>query len=102
VEQEAQDSAQSALAEVKNAMEVRDRVRRLVSERKRCNPPEDGVAKRVLDVLNADETVDLQEVVLALMEEGEPASSALDSALEGLVYLFRHNCVQIGVGRRRR
>ena len=60
------------------------------------------MAKKVLEVLDSNQTVDLQEVVLALMEQGEPASSALDSALRGLVDLFRRNCVHIGVDRRKR
>ena len=61
-----------------------------------------GRGRTVLDVILVDQTVDLQEVVLALMAQGEPASSALESALEGLVDLFRRNCVQIEVCQRRR
>ncbi len=102
IEQSEQEKAEDAIKVVKQSMEVRDQVRRLVSDRKRPNPPEEGVAKKVLEVLDTDQTVDLQEVVLALMEQGEPASSALDSALRGLVDLFRRNCVQIGVDRRKR
>lgn len=102
MEQGEQEKAEDAIKAVKQSMEVRDQVRRLVSDRKRPNPPEEGVAKKVLEVLDTDQTVDLQEVVLALMDQGEPPSSALDSALRGLVDLFRRNCVQIGVDRRKR
>jgi hypothetical protein len=48
------------------------------------------------------QAVDLKDLVLQMMAQLDDPSQALEVSLDGLAELFRRNCIQINVGRRRR
>ena len=64
--------------------------------------PTSGRAQDMLGMLPEQQAIDLKEIVLQMIVEGTDPSQVLNTSLEGLADLFRRNCIQITVGRRRR
>ena len=64
--------------------------------------PTSGRARDMLGMLPEQQAIDLKEIVLQMIVEGTDPSQVLDTSLEGLADLFRRNCIQITVERRRR
>jgi len=77
-------------------------VRQKVDEISRPDAPQEGRARWLYAALPTVGQVDLKELVLKMMGEAQGPSSALETALDALAELFRQNCIQIRVERRRR
>ena len=82
-----------------------DTVRRTRQKVRESTTPQElsgGRVQEMYDMLPEQQAIDLKELVLQMMAKIADPSQALDVSLEGLAELFRLNCVQINVERRRR
>lgn len=87
---------------VEEAYETIRKSRKLVREHTRPQEPESGTTQDVYELLPEDQPVDLKELVLKVMVQEKDPSEALGVSLDSLAELFKKNCIQIKVERRRR
>ena len=94
---------QSGLAEtIDGAFETIRQARRKVHESTQTQPPEEGRAKEVFDLIPETDSVDLKDLVLQMMTSSGNSSQALETSLTSLIELFRRNCIQVMLQRRTR
>lgn len=86
---------------VDEALDAVRTARIMVRESTRSTAPAKGRAKAMYDLIAGSESMDLKEIVLRMMPGSESAAHVLDESLGSLVELFRSNCIQIRVERRR-
>lgn len=86
---------------VDEALDAVRATRILVKGATRTTVPGEGRAKAMYDLIAESGSMDLKEIVLRMMSSSESAGHVLDESLASLVDLFRSNCIQIRVERRR-
>jgi hypothetical protein len=99
-EQEQLQKPKDLIAALDNAHSAIRDVRQLVKERTKVAPPSEGRAKSIYDLIPEKERIDLKQVILQRLKADDP-SRVLDESLESIVDLFKRNCVQITIERRR-
>jgi len=102
IESEGNVSIQEVSDCVKAGNEAIREARKKLNEISVPSLPEDGLAKTLHDMLPDAGSKDLKELVLHMMSVTPDPSRALDISTRMLVELFRRNCVQVTVSRRRR
>jgi hypothetical protein len=65
-------------------------------------PPSGVQAQRFYELIPEANAVDFKELILQMMSETGDPTNALEVSLDSLVELFRANCVQVSVKRRKR
>ena len=99
-----ESSAEEQTGIVQTIDEALDAVRAtriLVRSATRTAVPAEGRAKAMYDLIAESGSTDLKEIVLRMMSGSESAGHVLDESLASLADLFRSNCIQIRVERRR-
>jgi hypothetical protein len=99
-EQERLQGHKELITALDNAHSAIRNVRQLLKEKTRVSPPSEGRAKATYDLIPEKDRIDLKQVILQRLEADDP-SHALDQSLESIVDLFKRNCVQITIERRR-
>jgi hypothetical protein len=102
VESEGDGQVQDVAEEIAAAFDTVRKTRQKVRESTTPQVPSGGRVQEMYDMLPEQQAIDLKELVLQMMAQIADPSQALDVSLEGLADLFRRNCVQINVERRRR
>jgi len=102
VEAEGDDQVQDVAGEIASAFDTVRQTRQRVRESTTPQEPSSGRVQEMYEMLPEQQGIDLKELVLQMMAQIADPSQALDVALEGLADLFRRNCVQVSVERRRR
>ena len=64
--------------------------------------PSSERVQRMYEMIPETQAVDLKDLVLHIMAQINDPSQALEVSLDGLAELFRRNCIQVNVERRRR
>jgi hypothetical protein len=96
------DGEANVLAEAYNAALDATRIaRQQVRNAAKATVPTSGRSKSMYDHISQAGSVDLKELILRMMASTDDPSRVLDESLACLVDLFRANCVQIKVERRR-
>lgn len=102
IENEDDNELQRVAQEISVAFEAVRAARKKVQEVTVATEPSTGRARRLHALLPDNRAIDLKELVLQMMAETADPSQGLEASLEGLAELFRRNCIQIRVERRRR
>ena len=97
-DKEVQHAAQEINAAFEAVRAARTKIRKVTAPKE----PSAGRAQNLYALLPDNRATDLKELVLQMMAETTDPSQALEASLEGLAELFRGNCIQIRVERRRR
>lgn len=100
-EEDAEDARAELAQVVEEALGAVRETRKLVREATRVTKPTEGRAKAMYELVAQADGMDLKEIILRMMEGGGSASHVLDESLASLIELFRSNCVQLRVSRRR-
>ncbi len=100
-EEASADERTGIVQAVDEALDVVRAARVLVKGATRTAPPAEGRAKAMYDLIVESGSLDLKAIVLRMMSGSESASHVLDESLASLADLFRSNCIQIRVERRR-
>jgi hypothetical protein len=99
------DSDQDAARLVEQAKEALGSVResrRKIRKVSRPSEPNEGRLRTMYERIPENREIDLKSLVLAMMDQVEDPSQALDVSLESMANLFRRNCIHVKVERRRR
>ena len=100
-EELAADEQTSVVQTVDEALETVRATRILVKAATRTAVPAEGRVKAMYELIAESRSMDLKEIILRMMSGTESAGHVLDESLASLVELFRANCIQIRVERRR-
>jgi len=92
---------QELIAALDNAHSAVRDVRKLVKEKTRATLPSNGRPKSMYDLIPEKDRIDLKQLILQTLSRAEDPSRVLDQSLESMVDLFKRNCVQITIERRR-
>jgi hypothetical protein len=100
-EQNAAEDTTAVAQTIDDALGAVRTARQLVKSAAKASPPAGGRSKFMYDMIYQSSNMDLKELVLCMMPGAASPAHALDESLACLVELFRANCVQIRVERRR-
>ena len=95
-----QDAARM-VEQTEEALEIVRGSRRKVRKVSRPSAPGEGRLQAVYERIPEDREIDLKGLVLAMMDQVEDPSRALDVSLDSMADLFRRNCIHVRVERRR-
>jgi hypothetical protein len=90
-----------AVQTVDDAMEAVRSARQMIKTATRPTTPNGERAKQMYQLIADSTSLDLKDIVLRMMPGIEDATHVLDESLASLVELFRANCIQIRVERRK-
>lgn len=100
-EQDAAEDTAGIAETIDDALDAVRMARQLVKSTAKATPPAEGRSKFMYDLICQSGNMDLKELALRMMPGAESPARALDESLVCLVELFRSNCIQIRVERRR-
>lgn len=95
------EERKNVIEAVDEALDAVRTSRTLVKEATKATIPVEGRAKEMHELIVQSGAIDLKDIILRMMSENDNAGHVLDQSLESLVELFRANCIQIRVERRR-
>ncbi len=96
-----QDTAR-LVEQVEKALGIVRESRRKVRRVSRPSEPTEGRLQTMYERIPENREIDLKGLILAMMDQVENPSQALDVSLESMANLFRRNCIHVRVERRRR
>ena len=102
VEDDDQEQGQLVARESAAAFESVRKTRQTVRQVTRPTEPESDRVREMYEMIPERQDIDLKDLVLQMMAQIRDSSQALDVSLESLADLFKRNCIQIKVERRRR
>jgi len=102
VEGDDQEQMQRVAQEIAAAFDTIRATRQTVRQLATPSEPDSGRVQKMYEAIPEHQAVDLKDLVLQMMAQLDDPSQALEVSLDGLAELFRRNCIQINVERRRR
>jgi hypothetical protein len=102
IEDDNDQDAARLVEQVEEALGIVRESRRKVRRVSRPSEPSEGRLQTMYERIPESREIDLKGLILAMMDQVEDPSQALDVSLESMANLFRRNCIHVRVERRRR